>query len=43
MTRVNNIVYLLLDDFETIVNQLREAQEEFSEDMPPSDTDVLTT
>jgi len=35
MTRVNNVIYLLLEDFETIVNQLREAQEEFSEDMPP--------
>lgn len=38
MTRVNNVVYLLLEDFETIVNQLREANEEFSEDMPPFDT-----
>jgi len=38
MTRINNVVYLLLVDFETIVNQLREAQEEFSEDMPPFDT-----
>ena len=38
MTRVNNVVYLTIDDFETIVNQLREAQEEFSEDMPPFDT-----
>ena len=38
MTRVNNVVYLSLDDFETIVNQLREAQKEFSEDMPPFDT-----
>lgn len=38
MTRVNNVVYLSIADFETIVNQLREAQEEFSEDMPPFDT-----
>ena len=38
MTRVDNIVYLSLDDFETIVNQLRDAREEFSEDMPPFDT-----
>lgn len=29
MTRVNNVVYLSMGDFETIVNQLREALEEW--------------
>lgn len=38
MTRVNDVIYLSLKDFETIVNQLREAKEEFSEDIPPFET-----
>lgn len=35
MTRENNFNYLDLDDFEAIVNQLIEAKEEYSEDIPP--------
>lgn len=38
MTKGNSVVYLSIDDFEIIVNQLREAKEEFSEDMPPFET-----
>ena len=38
MTEINNVIYLDLEDFETIINQLRDAQEEFSEDMPPFNT-----
>ena len=38
MTRVNEVTHLDLEDFETIVTQLRDAQEEFSEDMPPFHT-----
>lgn len=35
MIKRNNYFYLELEDFETIVNQLKDAQEEFSEDIPP--------
>lgn len=38
MTKENKVIYLSLDDFEIIVNQLRDAREEFSEDLPPFDT-----
>ena len=38
MTEINNVIYLDLEDFKTIVDQLINAKEEFSEDMPPFET-----
>src|SRR5690606_9206718 len=38
MTRENSVFYLELEDFETIVNQLIDAKEEFSEDIPAFET-----
>ena len=31
----NSYKYLVIEDYETIVNQLIEAKQEFSEDIPP--------
>jgi len=38
MIRENSVFYLELEDFETIVNQLIDANEEFSEDIPAFET-----
>ncbi|SEH53506.1 MULTISPECIES: hypothetical protein [Epilithonimonas] len=34
----NSYKYLVIEDYETIVNQLIEAKQEFSEDIPPFHT-----
>lgn len=35
MIRVNDVIYPEVEDFETIINQLCEGQEEYSLDLPP--------
>jgi len=38
MIKENDFYYLEIDDFETIINQLINAKEEYSEDIPPIET-----